>query len=56
MNQLIKTNHNEKETHVFLFPKSGSDFWGEKINDKMQSETLAKKTVRITNGIDQYLK
>ena len=26
------------------------------INDKMQSDTLANKTVRITNGIDQYLK
>lgn len=26
------------------------------LNDKMQLETIAQKTVRITNGIDQYLK
>jgi glycosyltransferase involved in cell wall biosynthesis len=27
-----------------------------KLNDKMQNETISNKTIRITNGIDQYLK
>ena len=39
--------------HVFHEINSKEKF---ELNDKIQNETVSKKTIRISNGIDQYLK